>query len=328
MKKSARMLLFSLLLGLLLTGFGAAAALADNVAQTGAEKNAITVRWNKKTFSSSYYSVLNYKVKVKEYNAPSNAYKTVATLSPSVTSQKIKGLKAGTKYTVQVTCDYKYTSTYSNYTYTDNTVGSLYEAKTLPGNVTNLKQTRWWYWINKLEVQWDKQDGVDGYEYVCLKHNGKTQQKGTNRSYSGNSATINKVSNEMIYTVKVRAFTTINGKKYYGSWTKPIYCFTQPRITKIKVSGKKLAIKWRKVSGATGYAIYVSTKPTSGYKKVKTVSAKKGSIKLKKFKGKKFKKSKNYYVYVQTLKKVDGRMNTSGQLYYWQSKGGGYGYLN
>ena len=204
--------------------------------------------------------------------------------------------------------------------------GSLYDAKTLPGKVTGLSQKRWWYFNLDFEAAWDKQTGVDGYEYVFKTSNGKKFASGT-ISYNTNSTSVYNINNSMIYTGRVRAFMIYNGQKYYGAWSDVAYFFTQPRITSIGVSNKKLTVKWGKVSGATGYDVYVSTKPTSGYRKVKSVSKKVSSVTITKFRSKKISSSKTYYVYIATKKKTSKKTYTSGKLYYWNSKTGGYGYF-
>lgn len=114
--------------------------------------------------------------------------------------------------------------------------------------------------------------------------------------------------------------------KPYSSTAKT-YCITQARVRSVKLSNKKLTIKWNKVPGATGYDIYVSTKKNSGYKKVKSVSAKASSCTITKFNRKKLTK-KRYYVYVETKKKVGRKTYKSNGLYAWQSNSSGYIYLN
>ena len=84
-----------------------------------------------------------------------------------------------------------------------------------------------------------------------------------------------------------------------GNWTYAGYSsakktvVVKPKATTIKSlrkSGKKaVKITYKKVSGVSGYQIYMSTKKKSGYKKIATLSSKKSSYtkgKLKK--GKKY----------------------------------------
>ena len=85
---------------------------------------------------------------------------------------------------------------------------------------------------------------------------------------------------------------------------------SNPKATTIKSlnkSGKKaVKITYKKVSGVSGYQIYMSTKKKSGYKKIATLSSKKSSY----TKGK-LKKGKKYYFKVRTMKKVSGKYRYS-----------------
>ena len=80
-----------------------------------------------------------------------------------------------------------------------------------------------------------------------------------------------------------------------------------PTIKSLKKSGKKaIKITYKKVSGVSGYQIYMSTKKKSGYIKIATLSSKKSSY----TKGK-LKKGKKYYFKVRTMKKVSGKYRYS-----------------
>ena len=101
-----------------------------------------------------------------------------------------------------------------------------------------------------------------------------------------------------------------------GNWTYAGYSpakktvVANPKATTIKSlkkSGKKaVKITYKKVSGVSGYQIYMSTKKKSGYKKIATLSSKKSSY----TKGK-LKKGKKYYFKVRTMKKVSGKYRYS-----------------
>ena len=91
-----------------------------------------------------------------------------------------------------------------------------------------------------------------------------------------------------------------------GNWTSAGYT-PAPTIKSLKKSGKKaIKITYKKVSGVSGYQIYMSTKKKSGYKKIATLSSKKSSY----TKGK-LKKGKKYYFKVRTMKKVSGKYRYS-----------------
>lgn len=295
-----------------------AKAEASSVVQTGATTNSITVRWDAPT-----NNVTSYQVYVGTSYSNAAFYRT---FPASTTSCTITGLPSGVKKCVKVEYQYrKYDGSSAT-----SLVGSAYDVKTLPGKVTGVKQERWWYIILSFDFTWNKIEAADGYQYIVRTSSGKKFNSGELRYYP-RCVSVNKISNQVIYTAQVRAYTNINGKKYYGAWSDPGYFFTQPRVSSLKVANNKLTVKWKKVSGATGYDIYVSTKPKTGYKKVKSVGKSKSSATITKFKGKKISAKKTYYVYVATKKKVGKTTYTSGKLYYWNCKGtkfdGRFGYF-
>lgn len=317
MKKTVRKFLTSCFMLLFVLALAPGTKADAAVTQTGLTANAVTVSWPAESDATRY---------VVYVGTSSSSYSQYAVLQPNQTSITISNLPAGCERYVRVRYDYK--SSYSGKVYTDYSVGSVY-AVTLPGKVTGLKQDKWWYFVKSFDAVWDKQEGVTGYEYVAKTNKGKVKAQGRS-TYNSNRASVDKISNTVVYTMQVRAYTVLNGQTYYGPWSDAAYFFTQPRITKAKVSGSKLTVKWKKVSGATGYDVYVSTKPQSGYKKVKSVSSKKSSVTLTKFKGKKFSSKKKYYVYVATKKKTKSGTYTSGKLYYWNTKKNtsSFGYFN
>ena len=320
MRKSIKTILFSFLfvMGLLLM-MPAQEAKAADLVTTERTKTSITFSWE----APYDYEVVNYYVSVREYINDKYVWTELQTLTPDQTSTTVKGLKAGTKYDFRVTYDW---IGKSGYFYED----SILDYETLftsLGKVKNVKQDCWYYWILKFDVVWDEQSAADGYQYRAYNSKGKLKKKGL---VEGNSerVQINDIVNTQVYNIQVRAYKDIDGERVYGTWSNKCYCFTQPRITKANVAKNKLTVKWAKVNGATGYDVYVSTKPDKGYKKVKTVGKDTKSVTIKKFNGNKIKNNKKYYVYVVTRKKVGDTVHKSGRLYYWNTKDTNYGYLN
>ena len=316
MKKSIRnFLMVCLMLVCSLLFLPASRSEAAQLKQSALSETSITVSWEAQNNASNYrvYTGNDY-----------SSQKLYTTLSADKTSVTVNGLKPGSVQYIKVEYDYRpsYNPT-KIYTYLLGS-GSF---KTLPGKVTGVAQERWWYFAEVFDVTWDKIESADGYQYVVKTNSGKKKASGEQK-YS-NSLSVRKISNSVIYTVQVRAYTEISGKKYYGAWSDKAYCFTQPRITKASVSKNKLTVKWGKVAGATGYDVYVSTKKQSGYKKVASVSSKKTSVTISKLSGKKFSSKKTYYVYIATKKKAGKNTYTSGKLYFWNTKNNkSFGYFN
>lgn len=294
---------------------------AAEIKQSATTRNSVTVSWDDPNSGDSYYTTTAYRVYVGTRDDHYNYnYVLYSTLSATQRSIQINKLPAGCQKLIKI--EYDYISKYSSTPYTSYMVEDI---RTLPGKVTGLRQVRWYYWIKSFDATWNEQEGVDGYQYIVKTNKNKTKASGTVKSY--NSFSVDKISNSVVYSGRVRAYSTINGVKYYGPWSDTAYFMTQPQITKAKISGNKLVVKWKKVGGATGYDVYVSTKKTSGYKKVKSVSSKTTSATIKKLGTKKFSKKKTYYVYIVTKKTVKGRTSKSGRLYYWNTKNSNDGYF-
>lgn len=72
------------------------------------------------------------------------------------------------------------------------------------------------------------------------------------------------------------------------------------KITKIKVSKRKVSVKFKRIQGAKGYKIQYSLK--ANFKKAKTITTKKRNYTIKKLK-----RGKRYFIRVRAYKMVNGR---------------------
>ena len=112
-------------------------------------------------------------------------------------------------------------------------------------------------------------------------------------------------SNKYLFETKLTASVFSDYPKWIAQHSNK--CTYQGTIKSLRKSGKKaVKITYKKVSGVSGYQIYMSTKKKSGYKKIATLSSKKSSY----TKGK-LKKGKKYYFKVRTMKKVSGKYRYS-----------------
>ena len=72
----------------------------------------------------------------------------------------------------------------------------------------------------KLTVKWKKSNGIDGYEIeYSLKKNFKKADTVTISKAKTTSAKLTDLKKGKTYYVRIRAFKTINGQKYYSDWS-------------------------------------------------------------------------------------------------------------
>ena len=129
----------------------------------------------------------------------------------------------------------------------------------------------------------------------------KTVAKSGALSFANKSLTMKKT-----YYYKVKAYRTVDGKKVYSSYSSVKKATTRslakPTVT-LSGGSQKITVKAKKVTGASGYVVYRSTKKTSGFKAIKTVK-KSGSLK---FVNSKLKAKKTYYYKVKAFVTEDGK---------------------
>lgn len=113
-----------------------------------------------------------------------------------------------------------------------------------------------------------------------------------------------KAAGTVVLKVDVKKYSAIVATKNIKITVKKPIVKTPSKVKwkKCKGAKKKVSLRWKKVSNATGYEIQMSTKKKSGYKKVKTIaSAKKVKCTIKKV------KKKTYYFRIRAfVKSPDG----------------------
>ena len=93
-----------------------------------------------------------------------------------------------------------------------------------------------------------------------------------------------------------------------GTLTVTAPSVAAPKLKKLTAKKRTITVNWAKVSGASGYEIYRSTKKTGSYRMVKKIS--KGSTVSWKNKG--LKKGKKYYYKVRAYRTIAGKNFYSG----------------
>ncbi len=310
-------IMFAIAAFVLVLGMGKVNAKAASVKQTDQTQTSVTFNMDLAGYSDKYNTLKTISLGYSEdiETARNNAKAGQVPLTTSTRSYTINGLNPGSGVWAYVYVTY------------NNKIGGAREAlfgtqlKCLPGVVTGLNQEQWFRLALSVYINWDKQSGVDGYEYRFMDDDGKDIDYSTTRTPRINE----KIKNNQVYKGTVRAYTEINGTKYYSDWCPTAFFMTQPakaagkygeyRELDCKVSGGKLKVSWEKVKGINQYEVYVATKKGGAFKKVKTVGANKKSVSIKKIGKKKIKGNKTYYVYVKGIKNVNGNTYTTGLNY-------------
>ena len=178
---------------------------------------------------------------------------TEATYYSDDNDMSLSGFTEDETYTVKVRA-YKYVNGKKYYGSYSTSKSIRYENEKL-AKVTGLKVT-----MNgdRASFKWNKVTGADGYEiYIYTPGYGVSRYNNisTSRQMSGFNVT------DEYYTVKVRAYEYVNGRKVYGDYSSQVYFRNQDiEVDKVEginvtVIGTKATLKWDKVYGADGYEI-------------------------------------------------------------------------
>ena len=225
-------------------------------------------------------------------------------IEPDVTIKDGKAkLKKGTDYTVKYENNVKTgkaTVTIKGKGVYKGTVKKSFYI--VPKKVTSVKVKK--QTTTSVTLNWSKATGATGYE--VYKYNTSKKKWEKVGSTTKTSYTVKNLKAGTKYKFKVKAYKTVSKKKYYGSYSSELQTATKtstPKITSLTTGSKKANLKWKKVSGATGYEIYMATSKNGKYSKVKTIT-KSSTVKYSKAK---LKKNKKYYFKVRTYKTVNGK---------------------
>lgn len=199
-----------------------------------------------------------------------------------------------------------YTVTYVNNTQpgiatmTISGIGNYAGTKTIRYliNVKDMTQIKAQSTSSSVKLSWTKVDGAGGYAIYTADN--KLIAKTTATSYQHK-----KLKAVKTYTYKVRPYVVSDGATYYGKFSNTISIMTKPSKPSVKLTAGtgQVKVKWKKISGVSGYVIYRSTKKSSGYKKIKTI--KKASTTS--YTNKKLSRKKKYYYKVRAYKVVNGK---------------------
>lgn len=181
----------------------------------------------------------------------------------------------------------------------------------LPAPLTGLKEST--ATTSSITLAWNKYAGATGYSvkaYNAAKKAYVTVKDTKSTALKVSAISKKKLAAGTVYKFKVDAYKTASGKKtvlttaYISAATRP----ATPVIT-VKPGKKKASLFWKKVNGADGYVVSMSTKRTSGFKNVATITGKTTYTKTR------LTSKKTYYFKVNAYKKVNGKaVYSSGSI--------------
>ncbi|MBP5604357.1 MAG: fibronectin type III domain-containing protein [Ruminiclostridium sp.] len=140
-------------------------------------------------------------------------------LKPSVTIKDgDKKLTIGTDYTVS----YKNNKNIGTATITVTGKGSYTGTKTVTFRIVPKKTALTAKKSgSKYALSWKKVTGIDKYQIQYSTDGGKTYKSAVNVSRTKTSCSL-KLDTSRSYTFRIRSYKTVDGKKYYSSWSEPV----------------------------------------------------------------------------------------------------------
>lgn len=155
--------------------------------------------------------------------------------------------------------------------YTGKLVGT-FEIKSF-GTISKITTTATY---KQVKLTWNKIEGAEGYVIQRKISGGKYKTLKTIKGEGILKYTDTSVQIGQKYVYRLRAYRTIAGKKVYSTYTSEKSQKVQlaaPKISSLKRKNyKTIEISWNKISGATGYKVYRSTREKGTYSLIATVN--------------------------------------------------------
>ena len=154
-----------------------------------------------------------------------------------------------------------------------------------------------------LKITWDKVEGADGY-YVRYKAATSSTWKWASPTEK-NYKYLKNLSDGIRYNIRVYPYVKENGVNYRSENYKPltsVYTLKKVTVPTVsKMSSGYVKVKWKGISGETGYQIYRATSKNGKYTKVKSVTMSSSSYPYARIKTT---KNKTYYYKVRAYKSL------------------------
>ena len=248
----------------------------------------------KNSYKENISSIKTVELSKSKYDYNGNAFLPIVVVKDS----KNVTLKERVDYTVEYDTGRKLPGKYAvKITFMGNYEGekTLYFS-ILPGKTSKITATQS---TSAIKLTWKKVTGADGYR--VYQYNSKTGKYEKIKTLTGTSYTVKKLKAGTTYKFAVKAYTKDNGETLWASSYKTFTTATKPATPTVKatVNSNKVTLKWSKVTGATGYVIYMQD-DFGDYNKI-------GSTKKTSYSVKNLEYGETCRFRVVAYKKVDGK---------------------
>lgn len=252
---------------------------SPKVPTLSATNDSVTLSWSKVSGATGY-AIYQYK---------SNSWVKIKTTTS--TKYTVKSLKNNTTYKFRIK---PYAKTDKGTVWGKNSSTASIKTATLKTPTVTATAAK-----SSVTLKWGKVSGATGY--AVYQHNGKSWVK--IKTTSETKYTVKSLKTETTYKFMVKAYAKKNGGTIWSKSSKSVsaktYDPTKTKITSITSTETSVTVKWSKVSGATGYRLYV--RKNGEWSSVKTTSSLSYTVK-------KLKPATSYTYAVKAYKKVDGKV--------------------
>ena len=153
---------------------------------------------------------------IQRYDSRSKSYKTISTLKKSITSYTNKGLKPGTSYKYRIRT-YKVINGKKVYSSFKNPVKvTTKKISNVSGFKVSSKTS------SSIKLIWTKNSNASGYELERYNSGSKKYKKIATLKNTTTSYTNKTLKSNSTYKYRIRSYKTVNGKKYYSSYSSVV----------------------------------------------------------------------------------------------------------